>query len=177
MTSCLLVYIAVELGSGRCSIPHKTASKGLPSIFLKRNIWTVQWAPARQLAGFGPFIPRETATGPARGKATVLGSLGAHGSWTMGGWSVWAISGSLFSLWGPRWRACIRLLLSAAIFQLHILTCRQRSCLCSPVFHRCNKMPATWKREDLFWLMISGLSWGQATVGLWWGNVTKGRAE
>lgn len=30
--------------------------------------------------------------------------------------------------------------------------------LCSLIFHCGNKMPGTWKKEDLFWLMISEAS-------------------
>lgn len=48
--------------------------------------------------------------------------------------------------------------LSAAILQFHVLIRRQRGSLCSLIFRCGNKMPGTWKKGDLFWLMISEAS-------------------
>lgn len=66
MTSCLLVYIVLELGSGGWTTLTETVAEGLLSIFLKKNhldrVVGFRDTMVRQLAELGPFILGESAT-------------------------------------------------------------------------------------------------------------------
>lgn len=171
MTSCLLVYIVLKLGSGGWTTLTETVAEGLLSIFLKKNhldrVVGFRDTMVRQLAELGPFILGESATQWEARPMTwrALGRMAAEpGEGRQYGQSLGVCSPSEVLSGGP---LCCH-------FTVPHSDPQTKGKLCSLIFHCGNKMPGTWKKEDLFWLMISEASWGQVPVGLHWGRVSQG---